>query len=252
MSAPEPTNSESPAQGIGRALVVGASGYVGRAVVAELRCKDMATIAHVRPDSLRLEHWRAQFTALGAELATTAWDLEAFSKLIRERAVTHVFLCLGTTLRRRLRSSKSAVPDSYESVDFGLSALLIDACVKSGVRPQVMLLSASGARAGSRSSYLSARGRLEDHLQASGLVFTIARPGIISGPGRDEFRVFERLAGALVTWGLLWCAFLGMQMLRERYRTIDAHELAKALVAHAQDPRSQGRRLMGERLRDFP
>ena len=50
----------------------------------------------------------------------------------------------------------------------------------------------------------------------------------------------------------MWCAFLGMQMLRERYRTIGAQELAKALVAHAHDPRSRGRRLMGERLRDFP
>lgn len=252
MSVPELASSESPAPGIGRALVVGASGYVGRAVVAELRRRDIATIAHVRADSARLEHWRAQFAALGAELTTTAWDLEAFARLIRERAVTHVFLCLGTTLRRRLRGSKSAVPDSYESVDFGLSAMLIDACVRSAVQPQVVLLSSAGARAGSRSKYLSARGRLEAYLQASGLEFTIARPGIISGPGRDEFRLFERLSGAVIDWSLLWGAVLGMQILRERYRSIGAEELAKALVSHAQDPDSRGKLLLGEKLRDFP
>ncbi len=252
MSAPEPANSESLAQGIGRALVVGASGYVGRAVVAQLRRKDIATIAHVRPDSPRLEHWRAQFTVLGAELATTAWDREAFANLIRERAVTHVFLCLGTTLRRRLRGSKSAVPDSYESVDFGLSALVIDACVKSALGPQLVLLSAAGARPNSRSSYLSARGRLEAHLQASGLEFTMARPAFITGPGRDEFRPFERLAAGVIDWSLLWGAVLGMQILRERYRSIGAQELAKALVSHAQDPDSRGKLLPGEKLRDFP
>ncbi len=252
MSVPEPADFRSPVPGITCALVIGASGYVGRAVVAQLRSKGFATIAHVRADSGRLDHWRAQFTALGAELATTDWELGAFANLIRERAVSHVFLCLGTTLRRRLRGSKSAVPDSYESVDFGLSAQVIDACVKSALKPQIVLLSSAGARGDSRSKYLSARGRLEAYLEASGLEFTIARPGIITGPGRDEFRFFERLAGAAVDWSLLWGAVLGMQILRERYRSIGAEELAKALVSHAIDPDSRGKVLRGEKLRDFP
>ena len=252
MSAEEAANSASPAPGIACALVIGASGYVGRAVGAELRRKGIATIAHVRADSARLEHWREQSKTLGAELATTAWELGAFSQLIRDRAVSHVFLCLGTTLRRRLRGSKSSVPDNYESVDFGLSVLVIDACVKSARQPRVVLLSSAGARAESRSNYLSARGRIESYLQASGLEFTIARPGIITGPGRDEFRLFERVAGAAVDWSLLWGAVLGMQILRERYRSIGAEELAKALVSHAIDPDSRGKVLPGEKLRDFP
>ena len=56
----------------------------------------------------------------------------------------------------------------------------------------------------------------------------------------------------LIGLPLLWLAVLGMQMLRERFRSIGAPELAKALVSHAFDPRSAGRILPGERLRDFP
>lgn len=232
--------------------MVGASGYVGRAVVAELRARAVPTLAHVRADSTRLAHWRAHFGALSAEVVTTAWDRQDFATLLRENEVSHVFLCLGTTLRRRLTTRTSGVADSYAGVDYGLSAVVIDACVESAARPKVVLLSSAGARAAARSAYLSARGRLEDHLRASGLEFIIARPSFISGPGRGEFRPFERLAAGIVDWSLLWGAVLGMQILRERYRSIGAQELAKALVSHAQEPLSQGKLLLGERLRDFP
>lgn len=233
-------------------LVLGASGYVGQALVQELRRRGHPTVAHVRFDSPRLEHWRAQFAALGAEMVSTAWDSGQFAALLREREFARVYLCLGTTLRRRLWKSKSSVENTYEAVDFGLSALVIDACVEAGVRPRIVLLSAAGARTTARSPYLAVRGKLEAHLQASGIDFTIARPAFITGPGRAEFRPLERLGAALFDMALLWCAVLGMQIMRERYRAIGATELAKALVTHGADPHGRNRVLDGERLRDFP
>ncbi len=244
---PAPVAARTP-----RALVVGATGYVGRAVVAELRRYKIEAVAHVRFDSPRLEHWRAHFAALGAECEATAWDPDAFTRLLRERAVTQVFLCLGTTLRRSLQKSTSSVAETYAAVDVGLSTLVIEACVQSGVRPRVVLLSAVRARSASRNQYLAARGRVEDVLRASGLEFTIAQPSYITGPGRDEYRPFERIGAWFADWFLLWGAVLGMQILRERYRSIDAKELAKALVSYALDPHAAGRVYMGERLRDFP
>ena len=234
------------------ALVVGATGYVGRAVVKELRRKRIAAIAHVRFDSPRLEHWRANFAALGTECATTRWNRDDFVALLRERSVTHVFLCIGTTLRRSLRKSSSSVAETYAAVDVGLSTLVIEACVESDVSPRVILLSAVRARSASRNQYLAARGRVEDVLNASGAEFTIAQPSYITGPGRDEYRPLERIGAWFADWFLLWGAVLGMQILRERYRSIDAAELAKALVSHALDPISAGKVYMGERLRDFP
>lgn len=235
-----------------RAWVLGATGYVGQEVVVQLRKRGIATTAHVRVDSPRMEHWRAHFGALGARLDTSPWQREIFASRFREDGVTLLFLCLGTTLRRSLARSRSSVPDSYEAVDLGLSSLLIDAAVDSGSAPRTTLVSAARARAQSRNKYLSARGKLEDHLIASGLPYTIARPAFVTGSKREEFRPLERLGAMVVDWSLLWGAILGMQILRERYRSIDAPELARALVVHALDPRSAGKLLLGERLRDFP
>jgi uncharacterized protein YbjT (DUF2867 family) len=235
-----------------RALVLGATGYVGREVVAQLRARGIASTAHVRADSQRLEHWRAHFSALGAEVNCSPWQGEAFEQLMREQAVTHLFLCLGTTLRRSLRKSRSGVPDDYRSVDLGLSSLVIEAAARTGLPMRATLISAARASATSRNKYLRARGELEDRLIASGLAYTIARPAFVTGPTRDEFRVFERVGAALVDMGLLWGAVLGMQILRERYRSIGAPELARALVVYALDPRAAGKLLLGERLRDFP
>jgi uncharacterized protein YbjT (DUF2867 family) len=235
-----------------RAWVVGATGYVGREVVAQLRKRGIATTAHVRSDSPRLEHWRAHFGALGTPVDASPWQPGEFARRLHEDRATLLFLCLGTTLRRKLAGSRSSVADSYLNVDLGLSSLVIDAAVQSGSAPRTILVSAARAAAGSRSKYLSARGKLEDHLIGSGLPYTIARPAFVTGSTREEFRPLERLGAMVVDGCLLWGAILGMQILRERYRSIDAPELSRALVVHALDPRSAGTLLMGERLRDFP
>ncbi|HTF86890.1 MAG TPA: NAD(P)H-binding protein [Planctomycetota bacterium] len=252
MSAGAPESSPLPPPPPVRALVVGATGYVGRAVVAELRRKKLEVQAHVRFDSPRLEEMRALFQKLGAECVTTAWNRDDFKELAHQRGLTHVFLCLGTTFRRGKRKSTSSVPETYAAVDVGLSTLVIEACVQSGLRPRVVLLSAARANPAARNPYLAARGKVEALLQASGLDFTIAQPGFITGSDREEFRPLERIGAWMTDWFLLWGAVLGMQIMRERYRSIDARELAKALVTHALDPLSANRVLMGERLRDFP
>lgn len=231
------------------ALVIGATGYVGRAVVAELRRMNTRTIAHVRFDSKRLGHWREHFAAIGAECFETKWDRDAFADVLRRSAVTHIFLCLGTTFRRRIGRSQSSIPDTYKRVDLGLSVLVIDACVQSGIGPVVVLSSAVGAKATSLSPYWSSRGKLEEYLRSKDLEFAIARPAFITGPGRDELRMAERFGAAFVNVCLMLLALFGLRSLRTRYRSIDAPTLAKGLVAHAQDPSSRNKLLMGESLR---
>ena len=85
--------------------------------------------------------------------------------------------------------------ESYEAIDYGLTALLIRAAVLSGSRPRFVYLSSFGVREHSTNPYLVARWRAESLLRASGLPYTIARPSFITGPGRDESRPLER-AGA--------------------------------------------------------
>lgn len=49
-----------------KAFVAGATGYTGRAVVAELRALGLETTAHIRPNSPQRERWTREFADLGA------------------------------------------------------------------------------------------------------------------------------------------------------------------------------------------
>jgi len=215
-----------------RALVIGATGYVGHAVVTELVAHGIPVVAHVRFDSPQLTTWRARFARLGAVATSVRWDLEALARVLRDHAITHVFLCLGTNMRRRLRRSTSSIPDRYEQVDLGLSSLVLRACLASGRRPHVVLVSAVGARSCSWSPYWSAKGKLEDAVRASGLDFTIKRAAFITGK-RPELRVFEHLGAVVVDTLLLVLLLVGLHRLRARYRSTNAERLASALVAAA-------------------
>jgi nucleoside-diphosphate-sugar epimerase len=144
------------------AFVAGATGYVGRAVVAELSRRaggaaagrrprgrrDAAPVAHVRPDSPRLAEWRATFARMHAAVDATPWDAAAMTAALVRLRPPAVFALLGTT-RRRGRGTG----DTYESVDYGLTALLLRAARRAadatGVAPRFVYLSSVGADRGS-------------------------------------------------------------------------------------------------------
>lgn len=215
------------------AFVAGATGYTGREVVRALREREVRTVAHVRPDSSRLEEWRARFEELGAEVDTTPWDAEAMAACLKELAPGQVFSLLGTT-RKRARAS-GAADESYETVDYGLTALLIDAAAAAGSQPRFVYLSSAGVKPGSRNRYLAARARAESRLRESGLPFTIARPSFITGPGRDDSRPGERAAATVADGLLAGVALFGGRKLRRRWRSTTNTVLADGLVRLAFD-----------------
>ena len=232
-------------------FVAGATGYVGRELVRQLGQRarpGTRPVAHVRPDSPRLAEWRETFARLNAVADATPWDEGLMAAALTHLRPPAVFALLGTT-RRRARSDGS----SYESVDYGLTALLLRAARRAadrtGVAPRFVYLSALGADAGSRHAYLAVRGRLEAELAASGLPYVVARPGLITGPDREESRPAER-AAALAAGALAApLRLLGARRLADRYRPTTAAELARALVRAAVDPASAGRVLESEALR---
>lgn len=213
-----------------RAFVAGATGYTGREVVRALVESGVQTYAHVRPDSSSLASWGERFGALGAEVDTTAWDEGAMSGRLLELAPTLLFALLGTT-RHRMQAEQA----SYDTVDYGLTALLIRAASILSPKPKFVYLSSLGVGPRARGAYLLARLRAEEALRSSGLPYLIARPSFITGEDRDEARPGERVAAQVADGLLQVVGKLGGRKVQDRYRSTDARGLAHALVGLALD-----------------
>ena len=238
------------------AFVAGATGYVGHAVVRLLAARGARVAAHVRPDSPALGRWRERFGALGAAVAvdTTPWDEDAMAATLAALRPAAVFALLGTTRARARTAAARGVDAGYEAVDYGLTALLARAATRAaretGVVPRFVYLSSVGVTPGTRNPYLRVRARMESELREGELPYTIARPGVITGPDREESRPLERVASVVVDAALVLPGLLGARRLRDRYRTTSADELARALVRLSVDPRMAGAVVEGDGLRD--
>ena len=216
-------------------FVAGATGLTGRSVVAGLCKRQIPVVAHVRPDSSRLDGWKEHFTALGAQVDTTAWDEVAMSEAMRKYKPEWVFALLGTTRARSKVSAKEGVEESYMTVDYGMTVMLARALTHAGLQSSFVYLSSIGVHTDSQNSYIRARYLVEKFLEESPLPYVIARPSFIIG-NRDQDRPMERV-GALVGDGLLRVAgFLGAKRLQHRYQSLTGEDLAEALIRLAEDP----------------
>ncbi|MBR9990641.1 MAG: NAD(P)H-binding protein [Gemmatimonadetes bacterium] len=230
----------------GTAFVAGATGYTGRALIGELRRLGVTTIAHIRPDSERLDGWHNEFGAAGALVDSTPWDENALARTLSAAAPTVVFALLGTTRARMRRSGGS---DSYETVDYGLSAMLLRAVQRSVPHARFVYLSSAWVGPSARAAYLRVRWRFEEELRASGVAWTIARPMFITGSDRTEPRPLERAAAAVLDGALRIAGALGANGVQQRYATLSATELARGLAAYGLSAGGEGLVLGPEALR---
>jgi uncharacterized protein YbjT (DUF2867 family) len=230
------------------AFIAGATGYTGREVVRELVARGVRTVAHVRPDSPRVDEWRERFEAGGAAVDNTAWEDDAMTRTLSSLQATHVFSLLGTTRARQRASATRGEAESYDTIDFGLTAMLIRAAVTSGSRPRFVYLSSLGVREHATNPYLVARWRAESLLRASGLPYTIARPSFITGPGRDESRPLERVGAGLINAVAVLARAVGARRFAGSVHSLTGAELAAGLVRHAFDTAAENATLGTEEL----
>lgn len=214
-----------------KAFVAGATGYTGREVVRELRARGIETVAHVRPDSRSLPQWRARFEKLGATVDTTPWQPDEMSATLGQHQPALTFGCLGTTRARAKAETRQGGNSSYETVDYGLTTLLLHA-TSSG---KFIYISSLGVSANTRSAYLAVRWRVESEIKASGKPYVIARPPIITGSDRGEFRLGERSAAWVSNALLDMGALVGLRSLHDRFASLTGPQLAHALVDAALD-----------------
>lgn len=162
------------------ALVLGATGVVGRELVREL-CES--------PGYDEVEAWaRREIGFCHPELRARIVDFEGISDIAPHK-FDEIFCALGTTMKQA---------DSHEvflrvDVNYVYAAAKWDKAA--GVR-RFVLVSSLGANEGLLSFYLRAKGRIERRVSELGFdSLQIVRPPLILGE-RSDTRPIERLAAA--------------------------------------------------------
>ena len=210
------------------ALLAGATGLVGRGILAGLLADPQVTAVHTlgrRDDHTphpKLSHHRVDFTALPPL-----------------PAVDEVYLAVGTTIK--VAGSRPA----FRAVHYETNLAAAKAAHAAGAR-RLGLVSAMGADARSSVFYNRVKGELEDALATLGYEgLAIARPSFLVGDRTalgQPVRSGEGLALRISTWL--------RPLIPANYRSIHAGDVASALLREV--PAVQGRvvLLSGEMRRD--
>jgi 2-alkyl-3-oxoalkanoate reductase len=159
-----------------RVAVTGATGFIGRRVVRELRDRGWRVRALVRRPDPQMPN--------GIELISGALDdLPSLRTFVRDVAV--VIHCAGVTRAARAR-------DFFRVNALGTARLL--AAVRQAPRPpRVVLISSLAARESGLSAYSASKRQAEELLTASGVEHCTIRPPAVYGPGDRATLPFFRL-----------------------------------------------------------
>jgi uncharacterized protein YbjT (DUF2867 family) len=167
------------------APLAGASGLVGRALLAQLLDEDQATVhALLRRQVAGLPAWR--------RLVLHVID---FARPGRPPRADVCFIALGTT------TNVAGSQDAFRAVDFDAVVNVARAARESGVE-RCAVVSALGANARSSVFYNRVKGEMEAALQGLGFErLVIARPSLLAGAREtlgQPARLGERLSLALL------------------------------------------------------
>ncbi len=228
------------------ALVFGATGYTGRALLRELTRRGGSVTAHVRPESRRMPSLSEQ---PGVTVAVCDWQPQRLQELVQRAQPERVFSVIGTTKAHGRRERISG--DIYDKVDRELTERALRAVQQAAPQAVFVYLSSLGVKPGTNNAYLRARAHVEAALVESGLAYVIARPSFITGADRDERRPLERIGARLADGLLERGAAVGAARLRDRYHSLTGSELARALVRASEQPECRNRILEAEQLRQL-
>ncbi|ANY67145.1 oxidoreductase [Paenibacillus sp. BIHB 4019] len=196
-----------------KAVVAGATGLIGKELV-QLLLDDQAYSAV----TLLV---RRTTGMVHPKLVEQVIDFDQLQQTDVEMNGADVYCTLGTTIK------KAGSQDAFRKVDYEYPLSLGLLASRQGAK-QLLLVSAIGAKASSRTFYTRVKGEVEEALRSLGLpALHIFRPSLLLGK-REEFRFGERLAAALS--GVLSPLYSGPL---RKYAPVEAGTVAKAMILAA-------------------
>ena len=166
-----------------RVVVLGGSGFVGRALCARLAAESHRLVVPTRSRE-RSRHLILLPTAEVVE--ADILDPARLAGLVRGAdAVVNLVGILNESGR-----------DTFERMHVELARNVVAACVAQGV-PRLLHMSALNADPSGPSKYLRSKGEAEAIVAGSRLDWTVFRPSVIFGQGDSFMTLFARLARAM-------------------------------------------------------
>ncbi|WP_336948690.1 NAD(P)H-binding protein [Acinetobacter junii] len=200
--------------GAKKAIIIGATGLVGLALIEQLQSSDdfesITVVVRKKTDKL------------DAYTKVTQFVLEDFLLLNDEdvNGFTHAFSCLGSTIKH------AGSKDKFYAIDYEINAHFADLIQDKNIH--LLIVSALGANANSPIFYNKVKGQLEDYLKKLSIYkLSIFQPSLLIGK-RSEVRLLEDTAQTLFklvekTWTKPF-----------KYKPISAEQLAHTMVIAAQ------------------
>lgn len=196
-----------------KALIIGATGLVGKALVKQLQAAaefDQITVI-VRKEQEEFKHdSKVQQFVLEDFLLLNDQDVSGY---------THAFSCLGSTIK------KAGSKQKFYAIDYEINAHFADLLQDKGTH--LLVVSALGANSSSIVFYNRVKGQLEDYLKTLALTkLSIFHPSLLIGE-REEQRLLESAAQKI---------FLSLQDIWKKpflYKPVTAEQLAHTMVVAA-------------------
>ncbi len=194
------------------AIIAGASGLIGRSLTQELlNNKDYGQVIVLVRKPLGIQHDKLK------ELTINFDELESMDHFPKG---DDIFCCLGTTQKKTPNS------DDYRKVDYVYCMELAKRALKEGA-DRFFLITALGAKKGSRNFYLNLKGELEHDISFLNYrTIYIFRPALLRGnraenrPGEKFAQLFTRII-----------PFIGPL---KKYKPIHADKVVDAMLKVAQ------------------
>lgn len=192
------------------AIVIGATGLVGRELLKQLNqiesCEKITAIVRHEDAELKSLEKVQQFI-LDDFLLLNDEDANGYS---------HAFSCLGTTLK------KARSKQNFYNVDYEMNAHFADLFETTDTH--YLLISAMGANAQSKIFYNKVKGELENHIHSLNLKYvSILRPSLLLGE-RQEQRTLEDMTQKL------YQKFSHLVPNTFKYKPVTAEQVAHTMV----------------------